>query len=148
MSEKDKLSSFYFSRHSCSLHPPTRPQISGHSKACRWEVFIFFLGAHFHFLLCSKSASYCCCLCLVSREVHFVSFPGVLLLLLRLGHHVAEVGLELLIFLPTPLEYWDDRLAPSSFLGFFVCLFSWLYKPKDFTIININHFCSGFRHCP
>jgi hypothetical protein len=29
------------------------------------------------------------------------------------SHSVAQIGLELAIFLPQPFKRWDDRLAPS-----------------------------------
>lgn len=38
---------------------------------------------------------------------HFSSF-------LKQFHYVAQAGLELLIFLSAPLEYWDYKLWPLS----------------------------------
>lgn len=72
--ENDRLSYFYFSKaltQPSSSHLSTDLIESGHSNICRLVVFSIFFGCRFHLLLHSKSASYCCCLCLMSRQLPF-----------------------------------------------------------------------------
>lgn len=128
--ENDRLSYFCFSKaltQSSSSHLSTDLTESGHSNICRLVVFSIFLGAiitcYYILNLLPTAVAFAWC----PDSFHFESFPGVLMLFLRLGHYVAEVCLELLIFLPTPLMYWGYRLALSFSLGFFlfVCFHSY-----------------------
>lgn len=115
-------------------HPPCFPHLLLrmflHMDGC-WKWYFYDIACY----LSSFSLSYCSASALSIEEHSLVcmSRPNrYILLLCETKSHVAQAGPDFMVLLPKPLEYWDDRHASVTNIGFtlfsFFQIFVTLYQ--------------------